>query len=172
MKWFFAFLLMLSQSSFASGPSRNVAYSCLIGSAFNTSIALEEIPSNAVSSDDDFKSGYKATYLVTFKGVRLGYAERNGRDALIYGAQIFSLDTALNLLQAEVFKPIGFKPDLADWSRVREKAKQYMCVSFNFDGLGRSGSFQNVHGAYLLSIGSPRKLYYLMGDIRALPLAH
>lgn len=34
--------------------------------------------------------------------------------------------------------------------------ERYLCVSFNFEGLGRSGNFQNVRGGYLLSI-SPAK---------------
>ena len=29
--------------------------------------------------------------------------------------------------------------------------ERYLCVSFNFEGLGRSGNFQNVRGGYLLA---------------------
>lgn len=49
-----------------------------------------------------------------------------------------------------------FAPSLADWSMVMDGKERYLCVSFNFEGLGRSGNFQNVRGGYLLSI-SPAK---------------
>ncbi len=49
----------------------------------------------------------------------------------------------------------------------REGAKSYLCVTFNFDGLGESGAYQNIRGLYLIDRTSrPFKAYYTAGDIR------
>jgi hypothetical protein len=44
--------------------------------------------------------------------------------------------------------PSTFTLTLTDWSMVKQGSHRYLCVNFNFDGLGRSGSFQKVHGLY------------------------
>jgi hypothetical protein len=53
---------------------------------------------------------------------------------------------------------------LAMWGYVHEGKQRLLCVNFNFDGIGRSGSFQNVHGLYLMPIRASKKkkpdLYY------------
>lgn len=41
-------------------------------------------------------------------------------------------------------------PYEAVWGEAREGKKSYICATFNFDGLGKSGSFQNVRGLYLI----------------------
>lgn len=46
--------------------------------------------------------------------------------------------------------PTAFNPYEAMWGEAREGSKSYICVTFNFDGLGKSGSFQNVRGLYLI----------------------
>lgn len=63
--------------------------------------------------------------------------------------------------------PMPFDPYTAQWGEVRHGRNRYLCITFNFPGLGQSGSFQNVRGLYLIDVGKPPKFYYTVGDIRA-----
>ena len=61
--------------------------------------------------------------------------------------------------------PAEFSPALASWSKVKNAGGTFLCVNFNFDGLGHSGSFQKFKGAYLLGMGRGKdKLYYIEGN--------
>ena len=139
----------MTTSAHAAKPSAEVVEACLQGGsrghAMWTAIATDE-----VGSDDDFRGGHKAT-LFTANGQDVGYAEKDGRDGLIWGRAIVPLKRAVPLDQPPA-KPSTFTPLLADWSTVQQGAQRFLCVNFNFDGLGRSGSFQKVHGLYLMSI--------------------
>ena len=46
--------------------------------------------------------------------------------------------------------PTSFNPYEAMWGEVHQGNKSYICATFNFDGLGKSGSFQSVRGLYLI----------------------
>jgi len=94
--------------------------------------------------------GYKAT-LFRAHGRDVGYAEKDGRDGLIWGRSIVLLKLASPLDQPPE-TPSTFTLLLADWSTIQQGSQRFLCVNFNFDGLGRSGSFQKVHGLYLMRI--------------------
>ena len=64
--------------------------------------------------------------------------------------------------------PTPFDPYKAMWGDARQGAKPYICITFNFDGLGQSGSFQNVRGVYIIEKSS-RAVFFAAGDIRARP---
>lgn len=60
-----------------------------------------------------------------------------------------------------------FNPYEAIWGLARDDKGSYICATFNFDGLGKSGSFQNVRGLYLIERGKhARGVFYTYGDIR------
>ena len=62
--------------------------------------------------------------------------------------------------------PSTFNPYLAIWGEAREGKKSYICATFNFDGLGRSGSFQNIRGLYLIERrGRSTAIFYAAGNI-------
>ncbi|MGE5452183.1 MAG: hypothetical protein ACM3VZ_10120 [Acidobacteriota bacterium] len=136
-------------SAHAAKPSTEVVHACLQGQSGGHTI-WTAIATNEVGSDDDFQGGYKAT-LFTANGRDVGYAEKDGRDGLIWGRTIVPLKRAVPLDQPPE-KPSTFTPMLAEWSTIKQGSQKFLCVNFNFDGLGRSGSFQKVHGLYLMSI--------------------
>lgn len=133
----------------AAKPSASVVKACLQGESQGHA-TWTSIATNEVASDDDFQRGYKAT-IFTVNGRDVGYAEKPGRDALIWGRTVVPLRRAAALNQPPE-TPSTFTPTLADWSTVKQGSQRFLCVNFNFDGLGRSGSFQKVHGLYLMSI--------------------
>lgn len=140
---------VMTASAHAAKPSAEVVDACLQGEsrghAIWTAIATDE-----VGSDDDFRGGHKAT-LFRAHGRDVGYAEKDGRDGLIWGRTIVPIKRAGPLNQPPE-TPSTFTPLLADWSTIQQGPQRFLCVNFNFDGLGRSGSFQKVHGLYLMSL--------------------
>ena len=141
---------VMTASAHAAKPSAAVVDACLHGEsrghAIWTAIATDE-----VDRDDDFRGGgYKAT-LFRAHGRDVGYAEKDGRDGLIWGRSIVLLKRASPLDQPPE-TPSTFTPLLADWSSIQQGSQRFLCVNFNLDGLGRSGSFQKVHGLYLMRI--------------------
>lgn len=152
---------VMAASAHAAKPSADVVDACLLGESRGhatwTAIATDE-----VGRDDDFRGGHKAT-LFRAHGRDVGYAEKGGRDGLIWGRAIVPLKHAVPLDQPPE-TPSAFTPLLADWSTIQQGPQRFLCVNFNFDGLGRSGSFQKVHGLYLMRIPPHGKskpaLYY------------
>ena len=142
-------VVVLAASAQAAKPSASVVKTCLQGESHGRA-TWTSIATNEVGSDDDFQGGYKAT-IFTVNGRDVGYAEKDGRDGLIWGRAIVPLRHAVPLDQPPE-TPSTFTPMLADWSTIKQGSQRFLCVNFNFDGLGRSGSFQKVHGLYLMSI--------------------
>lgn len=66
-------------------------------------------------------------------------------------------------------EPSSFSPFGGMWGRASEGAQSYYCITFNFDGIGQSGSFQNIRGLYLVDRKARTfKPHYTAGDIRAI----
>lgn len=159
---------LLLANAWAVKPSEDAINACLKldGSGRAT---YSKIDTTEFQSEDKFKGGYQAT-LFSDKGQRIGYAEKSGKDdALIWGRWLVPLASALPFNdKADV--PSEFTPMLAMWGYVRDGKQRLLCVNFNFDGIGRSGSFQKVHGLYLMPIRSSNKtkpaLYF---GVRELP---
>jgi hypothetical protein len=140
---------VMMASAYAAKPSAEVVNACLQGESRGRAI-WTTIATNEVGSDDDFRGGYKAT-LFTADGRDVGYAEKDGRDGLIWRRTIVPLRRAVPLDHPPE-TPSTFTPLLADWSTIKQGSQRFICVNFNFDGLGRSGSFQKIHGLYLMGI--------------------
>jgi hypothetical protein len=64
--------------------------------------------------------------------------------------------------------PAPFDPYTAQWGEARHGKQTYLCITFNFQGLGQSGSFQNIRGTYAIDPRMPPKFYYAVGDIRTI----
>ncbi len=152
----------------AEPPSENVVTACLQGETIGQAKWIE-ISTNEVNLDDNFLEGYKAT-LFKVNGRHIGYAEKGRQAALVWDTSIIPLKNALVLGKPSKL-PTEFSPLLADWSLMKQGSQRFMCVNFNFDGLGRSGSFQKVHGLYLLSIPKSKNikppLFYIVRPIPA-----
>ena len=62
--------------------------------------------------------------------------------------------------------PAVFNPYEAIWGEAREGNKSYICATFNFDGMGKSGRFQNARGLYLIERSARAKfVFYTAGNI-------
>lgn len=167
MKWILFFCLLITFTAQAAQPSRAAIFSCMSGYSVSPKVTLVEFPTNEINVEDDYKSGYHATFYIKVDGKDIGYAEKNDQYGIIYADDIYPVNGAKRLLNTKL-QASDFNPSLASWSKITDATSQYLCVSFNFDGIGRSGSFQKVRGAYLLSIETAqhsRKLFFAVANI-------
>jgi hypothetical protein len=159
---------LLLAEAWAVKPSEDAIDACLKLNASGRA-TYSKIDTSAFQSEDKYKGGYQAT-LFSDKGQRIGYAEKSGKDdALIWGRWLVPLASALPL-NDKADDPSEFTPMLAMWGHVKDGEQRLLCINFNFDGIGRSGSFQSVHGLYLMPIQTSKKtkpdLYF---GVRTLP---
>lgn len=62
--------------------------------------------------------------------------------------------------------PAEFSPYEAIWGVVQDGKTSYICATFNFDGIGKSGSFQNIRGSYLIERNKQRTVpFYAVGKV-------
>ena len=165
MKWaFFLCGLLAVGSTHATEPSNALIYSCMSAIGLSQSIHATRIATTESMDDDTYKPGYNATFF-RYNEKDIGYAQSTKSNALIYDGVLYQTGAAIRLL-ARKDAPVGINPNLATWLVLREGKDRFLCVSDNLDGLGRSGSNQNVRYAYLLSLSAPRRLYFALDDIR------
>ncbi|MBI0326830.1 hypothetical protein [Burkholderia plantarii] len=156
--------LLVLGSAYAAKPSDALIDSCMRASAVSPSIRVTPIPTNESIDEDDYKPGYKATFF-QYQGKDIGYARGAASNSLIYDGVLYRTSSATRLLGGKG-QPVEVNPNLAAWLLASEGSDQFLCVSDTLDSLGRSGTYQNVRYAYLLSLSSPRRLYFAMNDIR------
>lgn len=162
MKPLLTALAFVVSGAFAAEPSDAVVRTCLGAEAVSSKVSYRTLPNQEVLSQEGYKPGYNASYYVDIGGKDIGYAEGQNRQAIIYSGTLYPLESAIAIKGHDSqHAAVQFNPYLAEWGRIREHKNRYLCVSFNFDGLGRSGSYQNVRGGYLLDVGTRnRRLYF------------
>lgn len=159
-------LALVANGTCAATPSEEVIQSCLGAHAANTKVSYRTLPNQEVFSQDDYKLGYHAPYYVQVDGRDIGYAEGKNKQALIYFGELYPLESAFTSPEQGI-GPTSFNPHLAEWGTVSDARHRYLCTSFNFDGLGRSGQYQNVRAGYLLDVGARnKKLYFFVRTLR------
>jgi hypothetical protein len=157
--------LIVSGVSCAAQPDENIVKSCLQARAIVPSVTIHSLNTGEITQEDRYADGFDALYMFEYRGSDVGYAESKEDQALIYLGKLYRLSRATPLGDNRDIKSGAFNPTLAQWSIAMGKNKKYLCVSFNFDGLMRSGDFQNVHGGYLLDTAT-KFLYFAVRDIR------
>lgn len=136
----------------AQVPPKDVIESCLQARATTKAVTVTPMPNNEIYGQDDYADGFNATYYFTYKGQDVGYAERSDEHALIVAGKIKPLAKAKRV-PGTTSSPPHFNPYLADWVLLSAGGRSFICASFNFDGLGRSGSLQRARGAYVFPVG-------------------
>ena len=151
-------------------PSKMAILSCLAAQAMSPSVKWRLIATDKIYSEDDYKDGFNATYYIILKGKQIGYAEKGENKAILYGDEIFPVARARMLPGFEV-RPTELNPHAAEWATVTDGTGSYLCVSFPFGDLGKSGNFQKNRSAYLMAVGQGnggRVLYAAAGHINSL----
>ena len=146
-------------------PSVAVVDACLRTESASPKVRYTPIPTDAFQVTEDEEAGKTSTTLRhgldtvgtwEMKKPRAFGLVFNGRETPL--ARVTRLDKRK--------APDVFNPYEAIWGEAREDSKSYFCATFNFDGVGKSGSFQNVRGLYLFErSGRGRAMFYTAGNI-------
>jgi len=162
------FLGLFSLNGLAQIPE-SVMRTCMLLENAGPDVDFAEIEGTGTISDDEIH-GYSLFSYVRH-GVTFGYATANkgSRDLIVVG------DRKTPISQAKMLgkdRPQRIDSSKAVYSILTKGHHRYFCIASNFDGLGRSGSFQNVRQAYI----APLKIihnsfrmddvYYGVRDIR------
>jgi hypothetical protein len=165
-RWNAIFLYLFASHASAEPPTRDAIFSCLLAYSTVKSVEFSNLPTEEVNTADDYKSGYDAKFFVTIDGKDFGYAEKGARHGIIYEGTIYPSNAARFLLNTAE-QPAEFDPFSAEWGTVADKRGKYMCVSFPYGELGKSGDFQKVRAAYIIAIGDKKirhSFYYVVAN--------
>ena len=162
---FAAVIIFASSIGWAAPPSENLVKGCLQARSVAPAVTIRNITVGEAFQEDGYANGFNAIYIFKYKYVDMGYAQGKRDQALIYSGKLYRLSKSTPIGDNVEVKSTAFNPMLAQWSLAKEGKRKYFCVGFNFDGPGQSGSFQNLHGGYLLNLKT-RDLYFAVRDIR------
>lgn len=169
----FCILILLSAAALevpAKAPSKAAVVSCLSAQSLSTSIKWNPLPTEKITSEDDYVGGFNAVYYIKWGSTPIGYAERGPVKAVFYSKQLFPIAGALPLTGFDT-RPTELDPFAAEWATLAEQNGTYLCISFPYGDLGQSGSFQKNRSAYLLELGNKKGthvLYSATGNLDAL----
>jgi hypothetical protein len=150
-----------------ANPSSAIVETCLHAVSASSAVQYTPIEVGAFEVTDDEDLGKITT---TFRHGKdtIGTWElkKTQKFGLIFNGRETQLDRVIRLNKQNV--PAEFNPYEAIWGIARDSKRSYICATFNFDGLGKSGSFQNVRGLYLIERNKKVKFpFYTMGNIVA-----
>ena len=163
---FLATVLLGSLPIFANAVvPREVINSCLKTES-TQAVRYVEIILTSFTTEEDEDSKRNAT-TVNYGRHKYGVWESTNSDefGLVYDSATIP---ASKIARIGSEAPAPFDPYTAQWGEARHGKQSYLCITFNFQGLGQSGSFQNVRGTYAIESRKAPKFYFAMGDIRKL----
>jgi len=170
MRYLFLLLLFGASAVNARQPPKAVLDGCLLSRSVTHNILIKEVRNKEWYIEENETGGRRAFYQI-YNGKRLGYEiDENNGDSIIFDKRHIKIRTAVAVGAPGIERLSS--PMLAFWAIVRYAGVKYLCVSDAFEGLGRSGSFQNLRQAYVIGMDTgkevrPRsQLFYTVGDIR------
>ncbi|WP_157118976.1 hypothetical protein [Azohydromonas lata] len=156
--------LLACQAAVAASPSQAIIQTCLKGNPTQKSPTATEVPTGEVYKEDNYLPGLEAVFLIEKNQMELGYIKGKSGDAILFNKKIFQLNEAR--VAAGPLMPHEFEPYTATWLLITNQESRFLCVSFNFEGIGQSGRFQSIRGGYLIDARKKSKtLYFATGDI-------
>lgn len=161
-----ALFLTAAFSSAHARPSDKVIETCVKAETISTRTSYNSIAKNKISDIVDEETGEKET-IVSFEKDRIGTWEnsRPKKFGLVYNDKKIEINR-VERLSSEA--PAKFDPSLALWGKIKEGSQVYICITFNFEGLGQNGSFQAVRGIYLIDQSArSHRVFYTIGKIQS-----
>lgn len=146
-------------------PSTGVVEACLRAASESPKVRYTPIPADAFQVTEDEEAGRTETTLHHGPDtVGTWEVKKPHAFGLIFNGKETPLARVIRIDKRKT--PEAFNPYEAMWGEAREGDKSYICATFNFDGLGKSGRFQNVRGLYLFERGArARATFYTSGNI-------
>lgn len=145
-------------------PDASVLATCVKAESTSRPARYTPIPAGQLFvTEDDTAQRTETTIRHGQETIGIWTTSSPHRFGLLYNGNSIPADRIERLSSA---KPSAFAPQLAMWGIVDAGARSYACITFNFDGLGQSGSFQTVRGMYLIERKKRRaRSYYAIGRV-------
>jgi hypothetical protein len=143
----FLLTLTLASTAAVARPPREVVEACVRADPERSAPRYTDLPARHFFETQEDGSD-NVTTTIRYGKEEIGIWERPAvrQSGLVYNGRRVTLDDVTRLSGE---RPEPFTPYLAMWGIVKAGARSYICITFNFDGLGQSGSFQSVRGVYL-----------------------
>jgi hypothetical protein len=148
----------------AAVPSQQIIHGCLKTESVSNGHYDDISPRNFTVDEDEFRNRTSKT--ISHRRNTVGIWESMDSEAfgLVYNTTFIP---SAKIIKLGSEPPTPFIPFTAKWGEARQGKSRYVCITFNFEGLGQSGSYQNIRGLYLIEVSKrPPKFYYMVGDIR------
>lgn len=160
----FVLTITLASTATAVPPPRPAVEACVRTDSAPCGARYTAIPArDFVETQEDGADSVATT--IRYGKEEFGTWERAGarKSGLVYNGRQVPLQDVTRLSGE---RPAPFNPYLAMWGIVTWATRSYFCITFDFDGLGRSGVFQSVHGVYLFERHAPRfQPFYTVGRV-------
>lgn len=147
-------------------PSQKIIDSCLNTESTSKTVTYHELERSGFSIEED-EDARKISTTMSYGKNKAGVWEvRSSKTfGLVFNGKEIPLKKVIRLDQRH--PPSEFNIYKAVWGEAREGGAKYLCITFNFDGIGQSGSFQNVRGVYLIDQKAHAfRPFYLVGEVR------
>ena len=158
-------ILSVAAAQAVPRPSPAVVDSCMRTESVSPKVQYSSITADAFQVTEDEEAG-KTGITLKYGPDTVGIWEVKKKK--VFGLVLNGKETSLTrVIRLDKFQsPTAFNPYEAIWGEAREGDKSYICATFNFDGLGKSGNFQNVRGLYLIErYAKPGATFYTSGNI-------
>ena len=163
MNWLVCIIALLWSSHVSASPSKAVVDTCLRTADVHPKVHYQSWPVREINEFDN-EERKRNELTMRFRGQSVGiWTSERQRWGIILNGQSVPSQRIISL--AKKSEPYEFDPRLAMLGEIRDGKNKYVCVTFNFDGIGRSGSYQNVRGAYLIEAAPELRVYYAAGNI-------
>ena len=155
----------------AKAPSQQLIDSCLSTDSTSKTVRYAHTQNFFVKEikevDDDNIAAEKLSTVVEIGTDTFGVwtSKAPKRHGLVYNDREISLHRVIRLDNRNA--PVELNLYKSIYGVAREGSSSYLCVTFNLEGLGESGSYQSIRGVYLID-RTPRHFhaYYAAGNIR------
>lgn len=162
--WLICFMPGVVYASSALLPVE-VVKACLKTESTNRVNYSDISPSNfSVEQDSDIQV---ESTMVVYRRERFGVWESSKNPDFGIQYNDYRIKSS-EIVRIDSDEPISFTPYTAQWGAAKYGVKKFFCITFNFPGIGQSGTFQNIRGLYIIDRQKIPKFYYTTGDIRKL----
>ncbi len=162
---------LLVQTAFAKPPSQRIVDSCLMTESVGK-VTYRQAKTDGfhVYEEDHIDTHVKKVSTTIRHGketVGIWRVNKPAGRGLVYNGKEMAFKKVPRLHRRH--EPSEFTPYTAMWGIAGEGRHSYFCITFTFDGIGSSGSYQNIRGLYLIDRTSRQFTpWFTAGDIRAI----
>lgn len=160
--------VMSNMVSAHASPSKQVVATCLQARTISAKVPYVDLaPGEFTVEEDEERKTVSKTFVHRHRNLGVWERMASHQFGLIFDNREIQ---ARQVIRLGAHAPSVFNPYTTQWGEIHAANEAYLCITYNFEGLGQSGSFQNIRALYLVDLKRrPTKFFYAVGDIRTSP---